>query len=313
MHPAYSVIFFTTASGAGFGLLAWLSLSFLTRPVASSRPFVLAAFGIALSLAVLGLFASTLHLGRPMRAWRAFSQWRTSWLSREAVAAVATLVCGTLLAFTAFHDMAPLLLSLLALPTLVLALATVWCTGMIYESLPTIRAWSHWLTTEIYIVLALVSGLLVLTAILAIMGWLPPAASLLSAALLALAAVMKMVYWHGIDSAPRTHTAEAATGLGRFGKVRPLLEAHTRPNYVMREMGYVVARRHAMRLRSLTLLFAFALPIAFMLLIYALPVAAPVLAVLSVLSHAAGLLIERWLFFAEAQHVATLFYGADTA
>jgi DMSO reductase anchor subunit len=81
----------------------------------------------------------------------------------------------------------------------------------------------------------------------------------------------------------------------------------------MREMGYVVARRHAMRLRSLTLLFAFALPIAFMLLIYALPVAAPVLAVLSVLSHAAGLLIERWLFFAEAQHVATLFYGADTA
>ena len=26
MHPAFSVIFFTTASGAGFGLLSWLGL-----------------------------------------------------------------------------------------------------------------------------------------------------------------------------------------------------------------------------------------------------------------------------------------------
>ena len=40
---------------------------------------------LALVMLVLALAASSLHLGRPERAWRAVLMWRTSWLSREVI------------------------------------------------------------------------------------------------------------------------------------------------------------------------------------------------------------------------------------
>ncbi len=314
MHPAYSVIIFTVASGAGFGLLAWLAFSILTYPPASSPAFYLTAFGVAFGLAILGLLSSTLHLGRPERAWRAFSQWRTSWLSREGVAAVACLGTAALLALAAIFDFHPIIQCILALPTLVLALATVWCTGMIYESLPTIRAWNHWLTTEVYLVLAVASGALLLTTLLALFGWIAQGAAWTTILMLAFAAFLKLIYWRGIDSAPRTITAGSATGLGSLGPVRVLEQPHTQANFVMREMGYQVARKHADKLRLIAMLLAFAVPavlLAFTELIW--PGITPLVAVLAVISMAAGLFVERWLFFAEAHHVVSLYYGSDRA
>ncbi len=313
MHPAYSVITFTVASGAGFGLLAWLAFSIATSPPASSAAFYIAAFGLAFGLATTGLLASTMHLGHPERAWRAFSQWRTSWLSREAVSAVAALGSGALLALSAIFDWPFAVQVLLAVPTFIAALATVWCTGMIYESLPTIRAWSHWLTTEVYLVLSVASGALLITALLAVFGWMQPGAAWTTIVLLALGALMKALYWHGIDRAPRTSTAESATGLGGIGKVRPLLEAHTEANYVMREMGFQVARKHADKLRLIAIAMAFGLPILLLLAMLAVPGLAAIFTVLAVIAHGVGLLVERWLFFAEAQHVVTLYYGAAKA
>ena len=87
MHPAPSVILFTSLSGLGFGLLFWLGLG-MPAPAGWTA---FAFFAIAYVLAVGGLLASTLHLGHPERAIKAFSQWRSSWLSREGVAAVVTL------------------------------------------------------------------------------------------------------------------------------------------------------------------------------------------------------------------------------
>ena len=91
MNPAFSVILFTTLSGAGYGLLAWLGLAFafgsselftLDDPEFSKWLFMrialLLATGVALT--AVGLASSTFHLGKPFRAWRAFSQWRSSWL-----------------------------------------------------------------------------------------------------------------------------------------------------------------------------------------------------------------------------------------
>ena len=108
----------------------------------------------------------------------------------------------------------------------------------------------------------------------------------------------------------RTYTLEAATGLGHLGKVRVLDPPHTQPNFVMREMGYQVARKHAQKLRKAALLFAFGLPIL-LLLISQAPGWAIAGAVLATLSLAAGLIIERWLFFAEAEHVSMLYYGEE--
>lgn len=314
MNPAYSVIIFTTASGAGFGLLAWLAFSILTVPPASSPAYYLVAFGLAFALAIGGLLSSTLHLGHPERAWRAFSQWRTSWLSREGVFAVACLALSALLALAAIFDLHPILQRVLALAVLISALGTVWCTGMIYESLTTIRAWNHWLTTEIYLALAVASGALLMTALLATFGWFSEGAAWTTVVLLALSAALKWLYWRAIDRAPKTSTAGSATGLGSLGQVRVLEAPHTQANFVMREMGFHVARKHAVKLRRIAVLLAFVVPVlALMVALLLASGGAAVPAVIAVLSMAAGLVVERWLFFAEAQHVVTLFYGAERA
>src|SRR5712675_1241340 len=91
MHPAFSVIFFTTMSGAGYGLWFWLGMATATHSPLP-RPTALIVLAIGLLMTSLGLLSSTLHLGQPLRAWRAFSQWRSSWLSREGVMSVITYV-----------------------------------------------------------------------------------------------------------------------------------------------------------------------------------------------------------------------------
>ena len=131
---------------------------------------------------------------------------------------------------------------------------------------------------------------------------------------LVIAAGLKWAYWMRIDGEPREYTAEAATGLGHLGKVRPLEPPHTQPNFVMREMGYRVARKHALKLRNLALLLGFGLPIALAAADHRCRRAFAVAgAVLATLSMAAGIVTERWLFFAEAEHVSMLYYGADAA
>ena len=313
MHPAYSVILFTTASGAGLGLLAWLALLGMTGAVAADRWLGFVGFALALLLHTCGLLASTAHLGRPERAWRAFSQWRTSWLSREGVMAVATYVPGGLLAIGwVFLGRADGIFALMAVLTVACALATLVTTGMIYASLRTIRQWHQPLTTPIYVALGLASGAVLANLLLALFGearfWLV----WLAIVCLAAGAALKWIYWLHIDGEAREYTIEAATGLGKLGKVRVLEPPHTQPNYIMREMGYSVARKHALKLRRLVLLLAFGLPI--LLLFFSQGRGLAVFgALLATVSMAIGLVIERWLFFAEAEHVSMLYYGADAA
>src|SRR4029079_2351388 len=109
---------------------------------------------------------------------------------------------------------------------------------------------------------------------------------------LVISAALKWAYWLRIDGELRSYTIEAATGLGYLGKVRVLEPPHTQPNFVMREMGYRVARKHAQRLRKAVLLFAFGLPIG-CLLLSLVSGAAIIGALLAVLSMALGLAVER--------------------
>ena len=97
MHPALSIIFFTTASGAGYGLLVLLGLGGAFGWLPAERGFGLVGMGLSLGLITAGLLSSTFHLGHPERAWRALSQWRSSWLSREGVMAIATYAPAGLL------------------------------------------------------------------------------------------------------------------------------------------------------------------------------------------------------------------------
>jgi DMSO reductase anchor subunit len=315
MHPAYSVILFTTASGAGYGLLVWLAVFGLLGLAPITPEFGFTGFALALGLVSIGLLSSTFHLGRPERAWRAVTQWRSSWLSREGVAALATyLPAGALAIGWVFFENVNGAYVLAAVLTVAGALLTVWCTGMIYASLKTIHAWHQPLVAPLYIVLGLSTGAVLFDLLLRIWGAASGLMAALSAALLATSLAMKLGYWKAIDQSDKTHSAETATGLGQFGTVRPLEPPHTQPNYVMREMGYRVARKHALKLRRFVIVLAFAVPIVALLL--SLGLSAPIgliASAIAVLSVATGIVVERWLFFAEAKHVVMHYYQPSGA
>ena len=314
MRPAYSVIIFTTASGAGYGLLVWLALTALFHGPTANRWFAAAGFLLALALITAGLVSSTFHLGRPERAWRAFSQWRSSWLSREGVFSIATYPAAILFGALWLQLMPwPAALFPAALLTILLCIVTVYCTAKIYSSLPTIPQWRDPLVDIGYLVLSLATGAVLLALLAALFGLNAPVIGRLAAGSLIAAAICKLVYWRRIDAAPHRFTIGQATGLGSLGSVRQWEPPHTGENFVMKEMGYNIARKHSARLRNnviAALPMAAATILAASLVTGALAVA---LGVVAVICAGLGVLIERWLFFAEARHVSMLYYGAPVA
>jgi DMSO reductase anchor subunit len=315
MHPALSVIIFTTASGAGYGLLIWYGLMSAFSGTPSERVVALVVLPLALVLVTAGLLSSTFHLGRPERAWRALSQWRTSWLSREGICSFATYAPAGLLTLAWIVSPAPGAVAVaLGLATVCGSLVTIYSTAMIYASLKTVHQWCNPYVVPNYFALGLYSGALLLAATLYVLG--QPSVDVDMIALIAgfAALVGKISYWRFIATTRHRSTPESATGLGHMGKVRLFEAPHTEENYLMREMGFTIARKHADMLRTISLLALFAAPILLMLMaILVGGVAAAAAALLAVLLAAVGVLVERWLFFAEARHVVTLFYGAQAA
>lgn len=314
MHPAKSVIFFTTASGAGYGLLIWLAVFGALGWLPADRLFGLAAFGPAFALIVAGLVSSTFHLGHPERAWRAMSQWRTSWLSREGLASILTFAPAGLHALIwVVWERNDGVAAWIGLASAVASLVTVYCTAMIYASLKAVPAWHNGLAIAGYPVFAAFTGAVLLYALMHMFGVDGTTGVGRLAMVLGVAgAALKVAYWRFIDRGTTQSTAETATGLGDIGKVRLLDAPHTEENYLMQEMGYRIARKHAAKLRAIALVLGFAVPVVVIGLAVLLGGAlVPVLALLAVAAGAIGIVIERWLFFAEAKHVVTLYYGAD--
>ncbi len=307
MKPAGSIVFFTTASGAGYGMLFWLGLLSTTHTLPTALWYGLTALIIAGALVTAGLLSSTAHLGNPQRAWRALSQWRSSWLSREGIAALLTYIPACLLALSWLIDPHPAPLT--ALLAAALAIATVYCTAMIYASLKPIRQWNNTWVAPFYLLAALFTGAICLAAITGFAN--PAAAATLSefAMLTGLAAALvKLLYWRHIDTTTSASTVASATGLGHLGTVRSFEAPHSEENYLLKEMGFRIARKHAAKLRAYALLFAFAFPIAILFGVVAgvVPVTLILIAALCALL---GMALERWLFFAEATHTVVLFYG----
>jgi DMSO reductase anchor subunit len=313
MHPAFSVIFFTTASGAGYGLMTLLAILQAGHVLPTDPVLGAVGFVIALGLITAGLLSSTFHLGHPERAWRALSQWKSSWLSREGVYAIATYLPAVIYAAGwVFSDWRDSLFTLTGMVAAVLSMQTVYCTSMIYASLKTIRAWSNRWTVIGYFSLSIMTGALILNALATCFGYYPPAIFWTTAITIVVAGFVKMRYWRFIDTNPSECTAETATGLK--GTVVLLESPHTQENYLQKEMGYQIARKHSDKLRQLAIAAAFVGPVLLTTLAHISPPAsAAPLSVLAVLLAAIGVLIERWLFFAEAKHTVTLYYGATSA
>ncbi|BDG72026.1 dimethyl sulfoxide reductase anchor subunit family protein [Roseomonas fluvialis] len=311
MNPAPSIIFFTVASGAGYGLLFWMGLLRPLGLVPGGAGFGALAVGLALVLVMLGLLSSTAHLGRPERSWRALSQWRSSWLSREGVAAVLGFpLAGVFFIAVVGHK------EWLALPTGLLTAAvaavTVWCTGMIYASLKPIRQWHHPLVAPGYMLFGAFSGAALLAMLAGFWGQAAVPAAI-AAVLGAGGFVLKRAYWSSVDAGPPIATMETATGLGFIGTVRPLDPPHTETNYLLREMAFRIGRVHAARLRRIAAIGGFAVPAVLLgLALVTGGALAGLLAVVAAGLALAGLLAERWLMFAEATHTVALYYGVDS-
>jgi DMSO reductase anchor subunit len=307
MHPALSIIVFSTLSGLGYGLAAVLGLGFLNPAALATK----LAHLVALALISAGLLSSTLHLGNPQRAWRALSQWRSSWLSREGVMAVVTFMPLTWSAAASWlgdaYQPVPGFLGA------VLAAVTVYCTSKIYASLRSVDAWHTWLTPTCYLLFAAAGGFLLAT-LFAMAGagdgrLLPP----LAAVALIAAWAVKVAWWKRLATLSPTSSPESATGLGHIGKVSLFERPHINDNYLTREMGFRVARKHAEKLRRIALTLGGVVPVlllAALLLVASGPgVAAALTAGAAVLSFSAGVFVERWLFFAEARHAVMNYYG----
>jgi sulfite dehydrogenase (quinone) subunit SoeC len=313
MHPALSIVFFTTASGAGFSLLFLLGLGVPLGLLPASRAFGFVALAVAILLAAGGLASSAFHLGRPERAWRAFSQWRSSWLSREGVCSTLTFVPAAIFGIGwVFFGATAGVVGLFGIIAAALAAATIYCTGMIYASLKPIHQWHNPWVLPNYFGLGLMSGLLLLDFLVRL--WQPraPGVAALCLIVVLLAWLAKEEYWRAIDTSSAPSTVASATLLGSRGKVRLFEPPHTEENYLLKEMGFRIARKHRARLRGVARLTGFALPFLLTLIGALIGGMSGVIAAgLAIASAAVGLVVERWLFFAEAKHTVTLYYGAE--
>lgn len=318
MHPALSVIFFTTLSGAGYGLLVWLGISTSLLQARGQLgqellKLQLIAAAIGVVLATVGLLCSLGHLGKPQRAWRAVSQWRTSWLSREGVLALLTYLPVMAMIWLLWRGErnadTSALLAVAGLLATMLALLTVACTAMIYASLKPIPAWSHPLVLPGYLLFALHSGAALLFLL---MLWRLPdvdagvGLARILAVLGVLAALLKVLYWRDIDRGALP-TRGAAVGLPER-QVQVFERPHTEANYITREMAFEVAREHARLLRWLALTLFAGVPLLSALAIQASPKAAAGFFPVTVVAILAGTFIERWLFFAQAKHTVSQYY-----
>ncbi len=306
MRPAFSVVLLTTLIGAGQGLFLALYAVELAAH-ARLRPMPGAAFfaggaAIALALCAAGLVASIFHLGQPLRGWRAAACWRTSWLSREIVALplfMAGVSVWGLAHFAAAGNTAAL-----GAGAAVLAVALFVCTGMIYASLRLLQEWATPLTPVNYALLGSASGTALAAAYAGFV--LPPLAAPLAGAALLLtaagAATRTAALVRNRALRPRS-TLQTAIGIPH-PQIAQRAQGLMGGSFNTREFFHGATPRKLRAVKWSFLLLAFALPLV---LLAAGSASAPVLAAAFLIQYA-GLLAERWYFFADANHPQNLYY-----
>jgi DMSO reductase anchor subunit len=317
MRPALSIVFFTTLSGAGYGLWLLIAIAVAIGAAPADRFTIVVTLLTGLVLTSIGLLASVAHLGKPLRAWRALSQWRSSWLSREGILALVCVPLCLLLAWRVESVHSGLRIRAGFAVFALLAAATVLCTARIYASLRTIRAWRDWRVTPLYGLLALQTGGLWLWLLCELaapqpLDIQPGICAGRVAWLVALAAGIGLTW--GLQRAYWRRPAEAqpdtaaATGLGLPGTVAAMEAPHTEENYLLREMGFALARRHAERLRAIASRTLFVLPLLAIGVSLLLPGWTLPAAIVATVGAMLGVFIQRWLFFAEARHAVQAYY-----
>lgn len=306
MHPALSILFFTTLAGAGQGLVVCVALLTLAG-VPMGAGYVSTALGVAEVLLIGGLVASFFHLGYKMRAWRAVLMWRTSWMSREVIVMPLFIALVALWWFVAWQrpDERHTALAWLALGG---ALLLWYCTAMIYACLRFIQEWAHRLTIWNFVLIGAASGgtwacvLATTQAQMPVIDWLAPWVFLFT--FLAWAARWATLV-RNAGLRPRS-TVQTATGI-QNARVRQISMGFTAGSFNTREFFHGASDWAVRRIKWIAMTGLFVLPLALQLLLstHALP---GVVWWIVLLAQSVGLLAERWLFFAQANHPQNIYY-----
>jgi DMSO reductase anchor subunit len=322
MHPAFSVIFLTTLIGAGQGLfLALYTVQlysvFKVLPVQDSIHFYALGGLIVLVFLALGLLSSFFHLGRPERAWRSATRWRTSWLSREVIALPAFMGAVTAWAAIQFSGWNPLLFTFgdgpkVDLSLLIGAIATLLCftlflfTGMIYACIKMLQEWATPLTVVNYTLLGLASGWILATAFASwqgsglvefYAGW------SIFVTVVAFATRSASL----IRNARIKHKSTLETAIGiRHAHIEQKAQGSMAGSFNTREYFHGATPQNFKFVKWVFLLLVF--PVPLLLLSIGLATNATSLLLAAFLVQYIGLLAERWFFFAQANHPQNLYY-----
>ena len=307
MRPQLSIILFTTLAGMAQGLLFFIALLNIEAPVLSAPFIAILALPVSFVLLTLGLVASFFHLGHPERAWRAAMMWRTSWLSREVIALPAVMALTAITFFFVISGMVPAWLwAALLIGTLALWI----CTAKIYQCIRFIQEWSHPSTLSNFILLGLTSGGLLLEFLL--MLWNDPSVplgmGLISGAnfiLLFLALNLKLWIWRRNQQLKPKSNLASATGI-KGNNIRQTSMGFMGGSFNTREFFHHQTDRVISNIRKIILLMAYIGPMILLAFSMNSPSVAEIAFALFI--HYIGLLAERWMFFAEANHPQNLYY-----
>ena len=306
MHPAFSILFFTTLAGAAQGLLVALALAQMAG-VATDGNLVLRAVGLGVALLLAGLAASFLHLGHKMRAWRAVLMWRTSWMSREVIVMPAYIALAALWWLVLYTGSDGALARALPWAIVAGALLLWYCTAMIYACLRFIQEWAHWSTVANFILIGLASGSVLACALAASAGEGALLAAL--APWTALATLLAaLARWHSLrrNAALRpVSTLQSATGIPARKLVQKSM-GMSAGAFNTREFFHGASQLALRNVRWAFVLGLFVLPLALQLC--ALTSAATWPWAWAALLQAPSLIAERWVFFAQAKHPQNLYY-----
>ena len=306
MHPAFSILFFTTLAGAAQGLLVALALAQIAG-VAADGNLVLRAVGLGVALLLAGLAASFLHLGHKMRAWRAVLMWRTSWMSREVIVMPAYIALAALWWVLLYTRSESALARALPWAIVAGALLLWYCTAMIYACLRFIQEWAHWSTVANFMLIGLASGGALACALAASAGEGALLAALAPWTTLAtlLAALTR---WHSLrrNAALRpVSTLQSATGIAARKLVQKSM-GMSAGAFNTREFFHGASQLALRNVRWAFVLGLFVLPLALQLC--ALTSGATWPWAWAALLQAPSLIAERWVFFAQAKHPQNLYY-----
>jgi DMSO reductase anchor subunit len=323
MHPAFSVIFLTTLIGVGQGLFLALYTGQIYSmikllPAQDSHSFYALGSLLAFGFLAAGLFTSFFHLGRPMRAWRSISQWRTSWLSREVIILPITIFLIALYGATHYFGWTDALFILakrqpidwsLIIGTLatLATFALFICTGMIYASLKFLQEWHSPLTVINYILLGSASGFTLAAGFSAFVGAQVVGFYALWAIILTIAAFISRAA-SLLRNRRIKHKSNWQTAIGvRHTMIAQKAQGSMGGSFNTREFFHGKSLAVLKTIKITFLILVFPIPIL-LLLVAASGILAVIFSLTAFVIQYLGLIAERWYFFTEGQHPQNLYY-----